>query len=114
MLIVQLSGRAMVILCALPFSVESDSMGATITQLYLKVSVHNPKDSLSWKFKKADWELFKHLCFTELTDDLLHEADPVATFSDKLLNIAKQAIPMTTSTPKKVCNPGLTRSVGMP
>jgi exonuclease III len=87
------------------FTVESDSYGSDHYPIILKGKCPQPEGFPRWKFKKADWELFKHLCFTDLTDDILYEADPVAIFSERLLHIAKQAIPMTTPKPKKVCKP---------
>ena len=87
------------------FSVESDTYGSDHYPIILKSNCPQPEGFPRWKFRRADWELFKHLCSTDLTEDILHEADPVAIFSDKLFNIAKQAIPMTTSKPKKVCKP---------
>ena len=46
-----------------------------------------------WKFDRADWMSFRTLCVSRLSDELALSEDPVARFTDTLIEIANQTIP---------------------
>ena len=46
-----------------------------------------------WKFDRADWMAFRTLCVSRLSDELALSEDPVAQFTDTLIEIANQTIP---------------------
>ena len=41
-----------------------------------------------WKFDRADWMSFRTLCVSQLSDELAQLDDPVAQFTDTLIEIA--------------------------
>jgi len=54
-----------------------------------------------WRFNKADWENFTHLCLLEITKekyDILNE--PVTSFTTDLIKIANKTIPKSKTHPK--------------
>ena len=54
-----------------------------------------------WNLKKADWSRFKTLCESKFsTEDILQTADPIATFTNILTDIASECIPRTTTVPR--------------
>ena len=46
-----------------------------------------------WKFDRADWMSFRTLSVSRLFDELALSEDPVAQFTDTLIEIANQTIP---------------------
>ena len=46
-----------------------------------------------WKFDRADWMSFRTLCVSRLSNELALSEDPVAQFTDTLIEIANQSIP---------------------
>ena len=59
-----------------------------------------------WNFKKADWSSFQRQCKNEITNDLFSdEEDEIKVFTDKLLEIATDNIPMTSPFHKKCAKP---------
>ena len=46
-----------------------------------------------WKFDRADWMSFRTLCVSRLSNELALSEDPVAQFTDTLIEIANQTIP---------------------
>ena len=59
-----------------------------------------------WKLHKADWALFQHLCEERLKPDVFKNCeDPAELFSDLLHDIAKAAIPQSSTKPKRANKP---------
>ena len=55
-----------------------------------------------WKFSKANWDLFTSLCDTKITpEDFVNVDDPIDKFSSKLLEIAEECIPKTSTSLKR-------------
>ena len=55
-----------------------------------------------WKLHRANWETFQALCLERIhLEDLLTAADPVETFSSKLIKIAEECIPKSSAKPKR-------------
>ena len=49
-----------------------------------------------WNFKRANWDSFKNQCRQEINDDLFEgQEDKITVFTEKLLEIASENIPMT-------------------
>ena len=46
-----------------------------------------------WKFDRADWMSFRTLSVSRLFDELALSEDPVAQFTDTLIEIANQTMP---------------------
>ena len=54
-----------------------------------------------WNLKKADWSRFKVLCDSKFsTEEILQQADPIATFTSILTDIASECIPKSTTVHK--------------
>ena len=52
-----------------------------------------------WNFKRANWESFKRQCSQDINEELFEsQEDKIAIFTDKLLEIAAENIPMTSPT----------------
>ena len=65
-----------------------------------------PEKVPKWNFKKAKWDAFQDQCITEITPDLLNDAeDKMAIFSSTLLDIAADNIAKTSPFPKKKAKP---------
>ena len=45
-----------------------------------------------WKFDKVDWLLFRTLCVSRLSDEMVLSEDPAAQFTDILIEIANKTI----------------------
>ena len=67
-----------------------------------------------WNFRKANWNQFKSMCKTCITDDLfivdsedmsMYDNDKMRVFTENLLNIASECIPVTSTNPKKKPKP---------
>ncbi|KAK6189067.1 hypothetical protein SNE40_005112 [Patella caerulea] len=59
-----------------------------------------------WKLHKADWALFESLCLFSFDPKELEDADePMALFTSILQDVAEQAIPKTTTEPKRFNKP---------
>ena len=59
-----------------------------------------------WNFKRADWSSFKVQCENEITNDLFDpQEDEITVFTEKLLEIAAEHIPMTSPFNKKCSKP---------
>ena len=55
-----------------------------------------------WNFKKANWEKFKKDCEEEINSTILNDQeDEMVSFTEKLLEIATNNIPMTSTSFKK-------------
>ena len=46
-----------------------------------------------WRLDRADWMSFRTVCVSWLSDKLALSEDPVAQFTDTLVEIANKAIP---------------------
>ena len=62
---------------------------------HLPLIINTPPkdDELSnehWKFDKVDWMSFRTLCASRLSDELVLSEDPVAQFTDILIEITKK------------------------
>ena len=56
-----------------------------------------------WNFKRADWGSFRVQCEDELTNDIFEpDEDEITIFTEKLLEIAAENIPMTSPFYKKM------------
>ena len=55
-----------------------------------------------WNFNKADWNKFSQNCSTSIDDSILSEVDPVLCFSTKLIEAAKESIPIKVSKGKQL------------
>ena len=55
-----------------------------------------------WKFDRADWMSFRTLCVSRLSDELALSGDPVAQFTDTLIEIANQTIPKSHTSKNKL------------
>ncbi len=76
------------------WQVHDDLCGSDHFPILLKAIQKTPENSNSiFNLKKADWPLFRNLCQSKLTRNILDTADPVQTFSTKLLEIAYESIP---------------------
>ena len=63
----------------------------------LKTSLRDNEPAVEhWKFDRADWMSFRTLCVSRLSDVLSLSEDPVAQFTDTLIEIANQTIPNPT------------------
>ena len=58
-----------------------------------------------WNFKRANWGSFKSQCCSEINEDLLQNEDKIKIFSEKILEIASEHIPMTSPFLKKCSKP---------
>ena len=64
------------------------------SQWLLKTSLRdNEPVAEHWKFDRADWMSFRTLCVSRLSDELALSEDPVAQFTDTLIEIANQTMP---------------------
>ena len=65
-------------------------------------SPHDREDYSKWKFNKADWAKYDILCREKINSDTVQTAEnPVEYFNDRLLEIAKECIPKTSTNPKR-------------
>jgi len=59
-----------------------------------------------WKLDKADWDSFSELCSTDIVfEDIIHNANPIESFTDILIKIAGKTIPKTSKKPKIIRKP---------
>ena len=58
-----------------------------------------------YNYKRADWGSFKNQCENEILEDILDSDDPIVTFTQKLIDIATDNIPMTSPFYKKCSKP---------
>ena len=59
-----------------------------------------------WNFKRADWASFRTQCKNEITTDLFeNEEDEIKVFTEKLIEICSENIPMTSPFHKKRSKP---------
>ena len=64
------------------------------SQWLLKTSLRdNEPVAEHWKFDRADWMSFRTLSVSRLFDELALSEDPVAQFTDTLIEIANQTMP---------------------
>ena len=64
------------------------------SQWLLKTSLRdNEPVAEHWKFDRADWMSFGTLSVSRMSDELALSEDPVAQFTDTLIEIANQTIP---------------------
>ena len=86
--------------------VEEDLHGSDHFPIILESHYH-PSDNRppKWQFHKADWNLFKDLCFEAFHQDNLDGGLQLETFIDKLSEIANKTIPKSNPNPNKPQNP---------
>ena len=71
-----------------------DLCGSDHFQVILKTSLRADEPAAEhWKFDRANWMSFRTLCVSRLSDELALSEDPVARFTDTLIDIANQTIP---------------------
>ena len=64
------------------------------SQWLLKTSLRdNEPVAEHWKFDRADWMSFRTLSVSRMSDELALSEEPVAQFTDTLIEIANQTIP---------------------
>ena len=69
---------------------HSDLCGSDHFAVILKTSSTDDEPSEYWKFDKADWPSFRTLFISMLSDGLVLSEDPVAQFTDILIEIANK------------------------
>ncbi|WP_419584840.1 hypothetical protein, partial [Thiolapillus sp.] len=73
---------------------HNDLCGSDHFPVILKTSLRDDEPAAEhWKFDRADWMSFRTLCVSRLSDELALSEDPVAQFTDTLIEIANQTIP---------------------
>ena len=89
--------------------VLSDRLGRDHHPIIITANTSNypvPERVPKRNFKKAKWDAFQNQCITEITPDLLNDAeDKMAMFSCTLLDIAADNIPKTSPFPKRKAKP---------
>ena len=72
---------------------HNDLCGSDHFPVILKTSLRDDEPAAEhWKFDRADWMSFRTLCMSQLSDELTLTEDPVAQFTDTLIEIANQTI----------------------
>ena len=72
---------------------HKDLCGSDHFPVILKTSLREDQFSAEhWKFDKADWMFFCTLCMSRLSDRLTLSEDPVAQFTNTLIEIANKTI----------------------
>ena len=54
-----------------------------------------------WNLSKANWENFNRLCNEKLEPEVFKTADDIQAFTDKLIHIAEECIPKSSTRPKR-------------
>ncbi|WP_419584729.1 hypothetical protein, partial [Thiolapillus sp.] len=73
---------------------HKDLCGSDHFPIILKTSLRADEPAAEhWKFDRADWMSFRTLCMSRLSDELALSEDPVARFTDTLIEITNQTIP---------------------
>ena len=73
---------------------HNDLCGSDHFPIILKTSLRDDEPAAEhWKFERADWMSFRTLCMSRLSDELALSEDPVAQFTDTLIEIADQTVP---------------------
>ena len=89
--------------------VSSDRLGSDHHPIIITANTSDypvPQKVPKWNFKKAKWDAFQDQCITEITVDLVNDAeDKMAIFSSTLLDIAADNIPKTSPLPKRKAKP---------
>ena len=60
------------------------------------------------KIQKADWIKFDKLCSKLIDERIFNKPDPMSTFTNTLIKIAKQTIPKSSTKPHPKTNPWIT------
>ena len=90
----------------LVWQTHSDLCGSDHFPIHINFTEHQTEDSpLRWKFNKADWESFDRLTTIHITNDLITLNDPAFSFSETLVQCAKDCIPKTSATNNKPKTP---------
>ena len=72
---------------------HKDLCGSDHFPIILKTSLRDDEPAAEhWKFDRADWMSFRTLCVSRLSDELALSEDPVAQFTDILIEIANKTI----------------------
>ena len=70
------------------WQIHSDLCGSDHFPVILKTSPREDESNAEhWKFDRADWMSFCTLCMSRLSDKLTLSEDPVAQFTDTLIEI---------------------------
>ena len=73
---------------------HNDLCGRDHIPIILKTSPNEDEPAADhWRFNRADWMSFCTLCVLQLSDELTLLEDPVAQFTDTLIEIANETIP---------------------
>ena len=68
---------------------HNDLCGSDHFPVILKTSLRDDEPAAEhWKFDRANWMSFRTLCVSRLSDELALSEDPVAQFTDTLIEIA--------------------------
>ncbi|WP_419595921.1 hypothetical protein, partial [Thiolapillus sp.] len=82
---------------------HNDLCGSDHFPIILKTSLRDDEPAAEhWKFDRADWMSFRTLCASRLSDELALSEDPVAQFTDTLIEIANQTIPKSHTSKNKL------------
>ena len=77
---------------------NSDHFPIIIERNIFSTEDHNPK----WKLNRANWDLFNTLCTRRLVPENFKESSvPIADFASSLIEISKECIPQTSTSPTK-------------
>ena len=89
--------------------ISSDRLGSDHHPIIITANTSDspvPERVPKWNFKKAKWDAFQDQCITEITPNLLNDAeDKMAIFSSTLLDITADDIPKTSPFPKRKAKP---------
>ena len=73
---------------------RNDLCGSDHFTIIFKTSPNEDEPAAKhWRFDRADWMSFRTLCASRLSDELALLEDPVARFTDILVDIANETIP---------------------
>ncbi|WP_419648222.1 hypothetical protein, partial [Thiolapillus sp.] len=82
---------------------HKDLCGSDHFPIILKTSLRDDEPAAEhWKFDRADWMSFRTLCMSRLSDELALSEDPVAQFTNTLIEIANQTIPKSHTSKNKL------------
>ena len=72
---------------------HNDLCGSDHFPVILQTSLRDDEPAAEyWKFDRANWMSFRTLCVSRLSDELALSEDPVAQFTNTLIEIANQTI----------------------
>ena len=88
------------------WKVLEDTHGSDHFPILLRSLETNPNSyPTRWKFNKADWDYFSHLCHEHISQTIYNTDNPVESFTEDLINIANKSIPKSQANPHHVPKP---------